>query len=352
MSNRKTEYMQPLDLVSGTIDMTQGSGGLASHQLIKDLFARHFTNEWLDRGHDGAILPPITHPVCVSCDAHVISPLEFPGGDIGRLAIAGTVNDVAVCGAKPLYIAATFILEEGFPLATLERIVASMAATAREAGVTVVTGDTKVVERGKGDGLYISTTGIGEAIVPEATSGERAKPGDAVLVSGTMGDHGMAVMSLREGMSFGTTIESDTAPLGALVEAVLKAAPHTHVLRDPTRGGLATTLNEIAGQSKAGILLHEETIPVRPEVQAACEFLGLDPLYVANEGKLIVICPADEAEAALEAMRSRPEGRDAAKVGEVVASDVVAPGYVEMQTLMGGRRMVDWLAGEQLPRIC
>lgn len=349
---RQDTYLRPLNLKKGAVDMTHGAGGLATAQMIEEIFAKHFTNEWLDEGHDGAVLPPITHPVAVSCDAHVVKPLIFPGGDIGRLAVAGTVNDVAMCGAKPLYIAATFILEEGFPLGELDTIVASMAKTAAEAGVDIVTGDTKVVERGHGDGLYITTTGVGEKITDKVISGRQAKPGDAILVSGSMGDHGMAILSHREGMTFGSQLMSDCAPLAQMVANVLKAAPNTHVLRDPTRGGLATTLNEIANQSNVGILLSESDIPVKPDVQAACEFLGLDPLYVANEGKLIVICPAEEAEAALNAMHQSPYGEGAQQVGVVVTDESVAPGYVEMTTLMGGRRMVDWLTGEQLPRIC
>ncbi len=347
----KQGYIRPLDVKAGTIDMTHGSGGRASAQLIGELFAKHFTNEWLDEGHDGAILPAITKPVCVSCDAHVVKPLFFPGSDIGRLAVAGTVNDVAVCGAKPLYIAATFILEEGFALAELEKIIISMAETCREAGVAIVTGDTKVVERGSGDGLYISTTGIGEALVDTPTTGRAAKPGDAIIVSGTMGDHGMAILSHREGMTFGSPIESDAAPLAAMIADILKAAP-VHVLRDPTRGGLATTLNEIAQQSGVGILLSEGQIPVRPEVEAACEFLGLDPLYVANEGKILTICPQESVDAVLAAMRANPYGKNAQVVGRVVDDGSVSAGFVEMETLMGGRRMVDWLTGEQLPRIC
>lgn len=345
-------YMRPLDLKNGRIDMTHGSGGRATAQLIEEIFAKHFTNEWLGEGHDGAELPPIKRPVAVSCDAHVVKPLFFPGGDIGRLGVAGTVNDVAMCGARPLYIAACFIIEEGFPLGDLDRIVKSMADTAAEAGVAIVTGDTKVVERGHGDGLYITTTGVGEIISEGRISGRMAKPGDAVLISGTMGDHGTAILSHREGMTFETTIRSDCAPLAAMTEAVLKAAPHTHVLRDPTRGGLATTLNEIASQSGVGIELDESAIPIRPEVQGACEFLGLDPLYVANEGKMIVICPQEEAEVALAAMKAAPYGENAAIVGRVDASGTVLAGSVEMVTLMGGRRAVDWLAGEQLPRIC
>ena len=338
-----------LDVLRGTVEMTHGSGGRATAQLIGELFARHFTNEWLDQSHDGAVMPPILRPVAVSCDAHVVKPLFFPGGDIGRLCVTGTVNDVAMCGAKPLYLSAAFILEEGFPLADLERIVKSMADTAREAGVAIVTGDTKVVEKGHGDGVYITTTGIGERIADHLIAGSAARPGDKVLVSGSIGDHGMTVMSLREGMSFITSLQSDCAPLGEMVERVLAAAPNAHVLRDPTRGGLGTTLNEIAAESRVGITLQEKAIPVKDEVRSACEFLGLDPLYSACEGRLIAIVPADEADAALAAMKQDPHGAEASIVGEVHAD---APGFVDMVTLMGGRRMVDWLTGEQLPRIC
>lgn len=345
----KSGYRRALDIRRGVVDMTHGSGGRATADLIRELFAKHFSNDYLNEGHDGAVMPPLTNPVAVSCDAHVVKPLFFPGGDIGSLAVCGTVNDVAVCGARPLYIAATFILEEGFPLADLDRIVASMAEAAREAGVLVVTGDTKVVEKGHGDGIYITTTGIGEKLTDRSISGRAARPGDRILISGTMGDHGTAILSQRENMSFGTTIESDSAPLNRMVEAILKAAPNTHVLRDPTRGGLATTLNEIAVQSSVGMVLDESKIPVRPEVAAACEFLGLDPLYVANEGKLIVIVPENEVDAALVAMRSDPHGANAAEIGVVTEENA---GRVEMTTLMGGRRNVDWLEGEQLPRIC
>ena len=285
----------------------------------------------------------------VSCDAHVVSPLFFPGGDIGRLAICGTVNDVAVCGARPLYITASFILEEGFALKDLKTIVDSMSQAACEAGVAIVTGDTKVVEKGHGDGIYIATTGIGEKLTDQPISGRLAQPGDAILISGSMGDHGTTVMSLRENMTFLTDLTSDTAPLNTLIESVLNSAPNVHVLRDPTRGGLAATLNEIAHQSGVGMLLDEKAIPVKPAVAAACEFLGLDPLFVANEGKVIVICPKDEAENALNAMRAHPLGKDAALIGEVREENA---GFVEMRTLLGGRRCVDWLNGEQLPRIC
>jgi len=285
----------------------------------------------------------------IATDCHVVSPLEFPGGDIGCLSVHGTVNDVAMSGARPLHLAAGFILEEGFPLATLRRIVESMAAAAREAGVPIVTGDTKVVEQGKGDGVFITTTGIG--IVPPGIeiSGERARPGDAILVSGTMGDHGVAIMSLRENLSFETTIRSDTAALHRLVAAMVEAVPTIRCLRDPTRGGLGSTLNELARQSGVGMLIHEARIPVRPEVSAACEFLGLDPLYVANEGKLIAICPPEDAGRLLDTMRAHPQGEHAAIIGEVVADP---HRFVQMATAFGGRRVVDWLTGEQLPRIC
>lgn len=339
-----------LNIEKGTVELSHGAGGRASAQLIEEVFAKHFTNEWLDEGHDGALLPAIRRPVAVSCDAHVVSPLFFPGGDIGKLAVCGTVNDVAMCGAKPLYLTASFIIEEGFALADLERIVKSMAEAAQEAGVAIVTGDTKVVERGKADGVFICTSGIGEQFEnTETVSGKRAQPGDVVLVSGAIGDHGTAILSRREGLTFLTDLESDCAPLNKLVEAIMKASSHVHVLRDPTRGGLAATLNEIATQSHVGIELNESAIVVHEAVNAACEFLGLDPLYVANEGKLIAICPAKEAQAVLEAMKADPYGKEAAIVGRITEDNA---GYVEMVTTVGGRRAVDWLNAEQLPRIC
>lgn len=339
-----------LNIEKGTVELSHGAGGRASAQLIEEVFAKHFTNEWLDEGHDGALLPAIRRPVAVSCDAHVVSPLFFPGGDIGKLAVCGTVNDVAMCGAKPLYLTASFIIEEGFALADLERIVKSMAEAAKEAGVAIVTGDTKVVERGKADGVFICTSGIGEQFEnTETVSGKRAKPGDVVLVSGAIGDHGTAILSRREGLTFLTDLESDCAPLNKMVETIMKPSSHVHVLRDPTRGGLAATLNEIATQSHVGIELNESAIVVHEAVNAACEFLGLDPLYVANEGKLIAICPAEEAQAVSEAMKADPYGKEAAIVGRVTEDNA---GYVEMVTTVGGRRAVDWLNAEQLPRIC
>jgi hydrogenase expression/formation protein HypE len=285
----------------------------------------------------------------MSTDGHVIAPLFFPGGDIGSLAVHGTVNDVAMAGARPLYLAAGFILEEGLPLSDLALVVRSMARAANEAGVPVVTGDTKVVERGKGDGIFITTTGIG--IVPEGIeiSGDRAQSGDAILVSGTMGDHGVAVMSKRENLGFDTDIESDSIALHGLVAAMVSTVPDIHCLRDPTRGGLATTLNELAHQSGVGMQIREADIPVRPPVAAACELLGLDPLYVANEGKLIAICATDQARALLDTMRDHPFGKESAIIGRIVEDP---HHFVQMETRFGGRRIVDWLAGEQLPRIC
>lgn len=349
MSNIKRDYVRPVDFKNGRVDMTHGSGGRAMAQLIDELFARAFDNEFLSQGNDGALLPPPGGRLVVATDSHVITPLFFPGGDIGSLSVHGTINDVAVSGARPLYLSAGFILEEGFPLADLKRIVESMAAAAREAGVPIVTGDTKVVEQGKGDGVFITTTGVG--VVPDGIdlSGANARPGDAILVSGTLGDHGVAIMSLRENLSFETTIESDSASLHTLTAAMLDAVPTIRCLRDPTRGGLATTLNEIARQSGVGMMIQEAALPVRPEVNAACEFLGLDPLYVANEGKLIAICPQADAQALLELMRAHPLGANAAIVGTVHADE---HHFVQMETAFGGRRVVDWLTGEQLPRIC
>lgn len=349
MNAMKREYIRPIDFKRGVVDMSHGSGGRAMAQLIDELFLAAFDNEWLREMNDQARVPMPRGRLVVATDSHVITPLFFPGGDIGCLSVHGTVNDVAMAGAKPLYLTSGFILEEGYPLADLKRIVESMAKAAMEAGVPIVTGDTKVVEKGKGDGVFINTTGVG--VVPEGieVSGNRARPGDAILVSGTMGDHGVAIMSLRENLTFETTIASDTQALHRLVAAMVEAVPTLHCLRDPTRGGLATTLNEIARQSGVGMRLEEAAIPVRAEVAAACEFLGLDPLYVANEGKLVAICSAGDAPRLLAAMRAHPQGRDAAIIGEVVED---AHHFVQMRTGFGGSRMVDWLAGEQLPRIC
>lgn len=355
MSIRK-DYVRPLDWKRGRIDMNHGAGGRASAQLIAELFAAEFDNEYLRQGNDGAALPAPRElaeggRLVMATDAHVVSPLFFPGGDLGGLAVHGTVNDVAMLGARPLWLSASFILEEGFPLADLQRIVRSMAAAARAAGVAIVTGDTKVVEQGKGDGCFISTTGVGVLPPGRDIGGANARPGDVLLLSGTIGEHGVAVLSQRESLAFETAILSDTAALHGLVEAMHAAAPGgaLHVLRDPTRGGLATTLNEIARQSDVGMELDEAAIPMLPQVEAACELLGLDPLYIANEGKLVAAVAPEAAEAVLAAMRRHPLGARAARIGVVQVDE---HHFVQMRTRLGGRRSVDWLSGEPLPRIC
>jgi hydrogenase expression/formation protein HypE len=343
-------YRRRLDIKNGRIDLSHGSGGRAMAQLIADIFHEALDNEWLRQGNDQAAFDVSAGRMVMTTDGYVISPLFFPGGDIGSLAVHGTINDVAMAGARPLYLSASFIIEEGFPFADLKRIADSMGAAARAAGVPVVTGDTKVVERGKADGVFISTTGIGVVADGLDLSAEKARPGDRVIVSGTLGDHGVAVMSKRQNLTFDTAIVSDSAALHDLVaDMVAAAGSGLHVMRDPTRGGLAATLNELAQQSKVGFRIDEDALPVKPEVAAACELLGLDPLYVANEGKLVAIVTAEAADAALAAMRAHPLGRDAAVVGEVVSDD---HRFVQMTTAFGGGRIVDWLSGEQLPRIC
>jgi hydrogenase expression/formation protein HypE len=357
----KRGYVRPLDVKNGRVDLSHGSGGRAMAQLIEELFARAFDNEWLGQGNDGSVLPAPGpgERLVMATDSHVVSPLFFPGGDIGCLSVHGTVNDVAVMGARPLYLAAGFILEEGYPLAELKRVVDSMAHAAREAGVAIVTGDTKVVEQGKGDGVFITTTGVGALPAQRHLGGANARPGDVVIVSGSIGDHGMAIMSKRESLAFDTEIVSDTAALNGLVAAMLAAVPSSaelddparglRVLRDATRGGVATTINEIARHSGVGVMLEEKGFVIRPQVDAACEFLGLDPLYVANEGKLVAIVARGDADALLSAMRAHPLGAEASIVGEVVEDP---HHFVQMRTGFGGRRIVDWLSGEQLPRIC
>ena len=337
------------DPATGRVEIAHGAGGRAMHQLIARIFAQSLDNPFLAQGDDGARLPHCAGRLVLATDAHVVSPLFFPGGDIGALSVHGTINDVAMMGARPLYLAAGFVLEEGFPLSDLARIAASMGAAAREAGVPVVTGDTKVVERGKADGVFITTTGVGVLREDVDLSGANARPGDAVLVSGPLGDHGMAILSAREDLPFDTPVLSDSAALHRLVDALLDAVPSMRVLRDPTRGGLAATLNEIASQSGVGIVLDEAAVPVRPAVAAACELLGLDPLNLANEGRLVAVCPGDAARTALDAMRAHPLGAQAAIVGETIADD---RRFVRMRTRLGGQRMVDWLAGDALPRIC
>lgn len=332
------------------IVMGHGSGGRMSHQLIRKAFVSVFQNPALQVGDDAALVEPgLRQKLSISTDAHVVSPLFFPGGDIGKLAVCGTVNDVAMLGAKPLYLTAGFILEEGLSMDTLKRVIESMRAAAEEAGVQIVAGDTKVVQKGKADGMYITTAGVGLVREGVNISGANAKPGDVVILSGTMGDHGIAVLGARGELGFQSSLQSDVAPLNHLIAAMLDASANIHVLRDPTRGGLATTLNEIAAQSNAGILLREETIPVHPEVNAACEMLGFDPLYVANEGKLVAIVGKEEAVKVLSAMKATRYGEGAVSIGEVTAEP---KGRVLLKTTLGSTRVVDMLAGEMLPRIC
>jgi hydrogenase expression/formation protein HypE len=342
--------LRRLDLAKGRVDLSHGAGGRSMAQLISDVFHAAFDNEWLDRGNDQSAFDAPRGRMVMTTDGYVVSPIFFPGGNIGSLAVHGTINDVAMAGAKPLYLSASFFIEEGFPLSDLVRIAESMGKASREAGVPIITGDTKVVERGKADGVFISTCGIGT--VPEGLdlSGDRARPGDVVLLSGTIGDHGVAVMSRRENLEFETEIVSDSAALHGLVaELVSVAGASIRLMRDPTRGGLAATLNEIAHQSGVGFRLEEHAIPVKAQVAAACELLGLDPLNVANEGKLVAIVAPEAAEPLLAAMRSHPLGQDAAIIGTVAEDD---HHFVQMATSFGGGRIVDWLAGEQLPRIC
>ncbi len=340
-----------------TVQMAHGGGGRLSQMLIEKLFVPAFDNPVLESLHDGAILAlgaegggPDGGRLAFSTDSFVVRPLFFPGGDIGSLAVHGTVNDVAMCGARPLAISAGFILEEGFPMEDLWRIVESMRDAARDAGVWVVTGDTKVVDKGKGDGVYINTTGVGLVRDGAVVSPERAAPGDRILVNGPIAEHGIAIMSVREGLEFETRLETDSVALYPLVELLLDGlAEGVHVLRDPTRGGLASALNEIAGQSRTGVVLSEDRIPLAEEVRGACEILGFDPLYVANEGKCLAIVAADRAEQALELWRSHPLGSEAVIIGEIVEDH---PGRVVLRSSIGGLRVVDMLSGEQLPRIC
>ena len=319
--------------------------------LIQNLFAPRLDNTYLRQMADATVLPPEVDAfrLAVSTDSFVVQPLFFPGGNIGSLAVHGTVNDVAMSGAKPLWLTAAFILEEGLKMDTLRRVVDSMASAARQAGVLVVAGDTKVVEHGHCDGMYINTTGIG--IIPQHINiaPDQGTPGDAVLVSGTLGDHGIAVLSKREGLAFETDILSDSAALDGMVAKLLEAVPNIHCLRDATRGGLAAALNELATSSQVGIEINENAIPVLESVAAACEMLGFDPLNVANEGKLVTFVPAEEADAALQALRDHPLGRDAARIGTLTAEH---PGLVLARTSIGGRRVVDLPLGELLPRIC
>jgi len=329
--------------------LAHGSGGKLTHQLIEKMFLPQFKNELLEPLHDGAVFEIGGNRFAFSTDSYVVNPIFFPGGDIGELAVNGTVNDIAMCGARPLYLSSAFIIEEGLPVDDLWKIVLSMQKAAKRAGVLLVTGDTKVVDRGKGDKIFINTAGVG--IIEDGTniSPKKIKAGDKIILNGEIALHGIAIMSVREGLEFETQIKSDTAPLNSLVAEMLKVSKNIHVLRDPTRGGVATTLNELAEQSGLGILVEEESIPVPDEVRGACEILGLDPLYIANEGKLLAFVSPDDSQNVLEAMRKHPLGKNSVVIGEAVDQH---HGAVVMKNKIGGTRVVDMLTGEQLPRIC
>ena len=328
--------------------LAHGSGGKLAHDLVEKSFVKTLANPLLDRLDDSAVFE-VSGRLAFTTDSYVVSPIFFPGGDIGKLAVCGTVNDLAMSGAKPLYLSLAFIIEEGLLLSELEKVVNSVRAAAGEAGVEIVTGDTKVVPRGSADKLFVNTAGVG--VIPDGVdiSGDKAKVGDKVILSGAIGDHGIAVMSQREGISFATTLKSDCAPLGGLVADMLNASRNINCLRDPTRGGLASTLNELAGQSKVSIRIEEKDIPVREEVLGACEMLGFDPLYIANEGRLVAIVPPGDADKVLKAMKKNKYGKDAVIIGEVAAGPA---GRVVMKTVLGAHRIVDMLVGDLLPRIC
>lgn len=341
----------PVPITTGpTVQMAHGGGGRMSKALTDRVFLPAFANDALAAMHDGATLPRPAGRIAFTTDTYVVRPIFFPGGDIGSLAVHGTVNDLAMCGARPLALSTGYLLEEGFPLADLERVVASMRDAALRAGVPIVTGDTKVVDRGKGDGVYVNTAGIG--VVPDGVeiAPTRVRPGDRVLLSGGIALHGIAILSVREGLAFEAAIESDSAPLHDLVAAVLAAGGlGVHVMRDPTRGGVASATNELALSAGVGMVLDERAVPVREDVRGACELLGLDPLYVANEGKMIAIVAPEVAAAVLAAMRAHPLGREAAVVGEVTQGPA---GRVTVRSRVGGTRLLDMMSGEQLPRIC
>ncbi len=324
-----------------------GSGGKLMHDLIQS-FLPELSNPILDRMEDSAVFE-VSGRMAFTTDSFVVNPIFFPGGDIGKLAVCGTVNDLAMSGAKPLYLSLALIIEEGLPIADLKKIIISIKKTAAEAGVKIVTGDTKVVNRGSADKLFINTAGVGA--VPEGVniSAANAQPGDKIIISGTIGDHGIAVMSKREGLKFDLPVPSDCAPLNGLTADMLAASQSIHCMRDPTRGGLATTLNDFVEKSKVGIIIHEDKIPINKAVLAACELLGLDPLYIANEGKLVAIVPRDDAESVLAVIKRHKYGKDAAIIGEVVTAH---PGRVVMKTVLGASRIIDMPVGELLPRIC
>lgn len=329
--------------------LAHGSGGTLSHQLIQKMFISQFDNELLNQEHDGAIFEIYGNRFAFSTDSYVVSPIFFPGGNIGELAINGTVNDLSMCGAKPIFISAGFIIEEGFSMQELWQIVLSMKTAADKANVKIVTGDTKVVDKGKGDKIFINTSGIGIVLKDVNVSPINCQVGDNIIISGNIADHGVAIMSARENLSFETSIQSDTAPLNSLVEKMFSVSNKIHVLRDPTRGGIASVLNEIAKKANLGIYIEEDKIPIRDQVNAACEILGLDPLYIANEGKLLAFVHPDDSEKVLNEMRKHEFGKDAAIIGQVTETN---PQTVIMKTTIGSKRIVDMLSGEQLPRIC
>jgi hydrogenase expression/formation protein HypE len=331
------------------VSLGHGSGGKLSAELMRDIFLPAFRNETLERMEDQATLTLGDMRIALTTDSFVVKPLFFPGGDIGSLAVHGTINDLAMGGATPLFLSVAYIIEEGLSMETLRRITNSLGRAASACGVQIVTGDTKVVDKGSGDGVFINTTGLG--VMPKGVhlSAGEARRGDAVILSGFIGDHGIAILAEREGLEFGTTVESDSAPLHTLVADMLAATHSIRCLRDPTRGGVSSSLNEIAAQSRVGILLEEDAIPVREEVRGACEMLGLDPLYVANEGKLLAIVDPEVADDLVAVMRRHPLGREARRIGTVNDSD---PGWVTLRTRLGTTRIVDMLAGDQLPRIC
>jgi hydrogenase expression/formation protein HypE len=331
------------------IILGHGGGGKLSAELVQHLFLPAFTNEQLVRLGDSAVFSLNGSRLAVSTDSFVVQPLFFPGGNIGELAVNGTVNDISMSGARPIFLTAGFIIEEGLPMENLAKIVDSMAAAAEKAGVTIIAGDTKVVDKGHGDGLFINTSGLGLISDGLNIGPDKAKPGDAVILNGTIGDHGMAVMSVREGLQFETTITSDSAALNGLIGDILNVTKNVHVLRDPTRGGVAASLNEIAQASQAGIVIEEQKLPLKTAVRSACELLGMDPLFVANEGKVLVFVPQEQAERVVDAMRQHPLGEEAVIIGRVVAEH---PGMLILQTGIGGKRVVTMQIGEQLPRIC
>ena len=329
--------------------LAHGGGGKLSHQLLEKIFFSQFDNELLNQQNDSAVFDLKDQRLAFTTDSYVVQPIFFPGGNIGELAVYGTVNDLSVSGAKPLYLSTGFIIEEGLPMDDLWKIVVSMKEAAEKSGVQIITGDTKVVEKGKGDKVFINTSGVGVVYDGVNISPKRCKPGDVIILSGKIADHGIAIMSAREGLQFETTIVSDTAPLNELVEKMLNASKNIHTMRDATRGGIASTLNEIAASANVGVYINENAIPINDQVIGACEILGLDPLYIANEGKLVAFVDPNDAEKVLDVMKSHPLGVDSKIIGEVVEDH---PGRVVMKTSIGSRRIVDMISGEQLPRIC